>query len=74
MASKQSTVDFIVEQMTGAGTVTARKMYFLLLLGLYRASEHHRRQPTSWFDIDFPWIGLVSGVMLMAFSYRALPN
>jgi TfoX/Sxy family transcriptional regulator of competence genes len=27
MASKQSTVDFIVEQMTGAGTVTARKMF-----------------------------------------------
>lgn len=27
MASKQSTVDFIVEQMTGAGTITARKMF-----------------------------------------------
>lgn len=27
MASKQSTVDFIVDQMTGAGVVTARKMF-----------------------------------------------
>ena len=27
MASKQNTVDLIVEQMAGAGTVTARKMF-----------------------------------------------
>jgi TfoX/Sxy family transcriptional regulator of competence genes len=27
MASKQSTVDFIVEQMAAAGTVTAKKMF-----------------------------------------------
>ncbi len=27
MASQQSTVDFIVEQMSGAGTISARKMF-----------------------------------------------
>jgi DNA transformation protein and related proteins len=27
MASKQSSVDFVVDQMSGAGTVTARKMF-----------------------------------------------
>jgi TfoX/Sxy family transcriptional regulator of competence genes len=27
MASQQTTVDFLVEQMAGAGTITARKMF-----------------------------------------------